>query len=295
MGRSVARADRAAGRVVQWLDEHYLGPILRVTSALIITLLPAAQAYSGTTRSGWLADVVRRFSNPAWLILFFAALVTLVPLQHYHGGSVRRRLMLALARVNGSFAGSLLSFGHKFDATKHRKLDDAQCEALCAALLHRIRDLAAIALGVEATPRLRATLAVPYSTTGTEIDAMRVWCYDETHGDRGFTVIPMVLNGDIAPGAPAAYITKEFQVISDIRRVPVAGPRPYRSILSLPLSVNGPDGKPLAVVSIDADEPNFFDDFDVAQEIRPLVSPAVTAIGLVLLSRRTKGPYVFPK
>lgn len=263
--------------------------------ALAVLLIPAAQAYSVTTRQDWAGDLLRRFSNPAWILASATAFLLTIPLQHYHGGSPRRRLLADLARVNGSFAGSLLSFGHKFDATTKRKLDDSQCESLCAALLHRIRDLTAIALEAEKRPRLRATLAVPYSTTGAEVDSLRVWCYDETHVDRGFTIIPTVLNAAVAPGAPAAYFSRESQVISDVHKVPGAGHRAYRSILSIPLPLNGLDGRPLAVVSIDASEPNFFDDSEVVQAIRPLVSPAVNAIGLVLLSRRTKGPYVFPK
>jgi hypothetical protein len=298
LGRTLTRLDRGAARTVLWLDEHlYLGSVLRVFNAVLIAIIPTAQAYSDTARTDWVGKLIKTFADPRWLGVFFLAVIVLFPLQHYHGGAPRRRLLASLARVNGSFAGSLLSFGQKTDATAKRKLDDSQCETLCAGLLHRIRDLTAIATGVESTPRLRATLAVPYSTLpGGVVDALRVWCYDETHGDRGFTTIPLVMNGSVAPGAPAAYLSGEAQVISDINLVPGAGTRPYRSILSLPLATRSDDGRPLAVVSIDADEPNFFDRKDVVEDVRPLISPVVTAIGLVLLARQKKGqPYVFPQ
>jgi hypothetical protein len=273
--------------------------MLRVLCAAAITLIPTAQAFSGTEKKGWLPEIVRGFDDPAWLAPFILGLVLLVPLQHYHEGAPTRRVLRALARVNGSFAGSLWSFGDKTDATQKRKLDDTQCEAMCAALLHRIRDFTAVALRVDST-RLRATLAVPYSTTGGTIDSLRVWCYDETHGDRGFTVIPVTMDGKVAPGAPAAYLTGAVQIIADILEVrgrpPTQRKLPYRSIVSIPLPARGPDGKPLAVVSIDADEPDFFDPSDVAEDVHPLVSPVVNAIGLVLLSRRKKGqPYEFPR
>ncbi len=51
-----------------------------------------------------------------------------------------------------------------------------------------------------------------------------------------------------------------------------------------------------AVVSVDADEPDFFDSEQVMERVYPLVTPVVNALGLVLLSRRKKGhAYEFPR
>lgn len=299
MGRKLTKLDRKLERFVAWLDLHYVGPVLRFTAGLVVVLTPFAKEYSDTRRTGWLADLLHAIDNPVWLIPFGLAVLVLIPLQHYAGGAPRIRLLRRLGRVHGSFAGSLFSFGEKIEAAKQRKLEDAQCDALCAALLHRIRDFTAIGLNAESSPRLRATLAVPYSTTGGSIDALRVWCYDETHEDRGFTIIPLVLDGKVAPGSPAAYHDGGMQIIADIRKVPgpaSARARPYISVLSIPLSAKGVDGKPLAVVSVDADEPDFFDSEQVMERVYPLVTPVVNALGLVLLSRRKKGhAYEFPR
>jgi hypothetical protein len=107
------------------------------------------------------------------------------------------------------------------------------------------------------------------------------------------------MDAKVAPGSPAAYLNGGMQIIADIRKVP--GPastqtRPYISVLSIPLPAKGSDGKPLAVVSVDADEIDFFNSEEVMERVYPLVAPVVNAIGLVLLSRRKKGnPYEFPR
>jgi hypothetical protein len=69
--------------------------------------------------------------------------------------------------------------------------------------------------------------------------------------------------------------------------------RPYRSIVSIPLQAKGNEGKPIAVVSIDADEANFFDADGVLAKVRPLVSPALNTIGFVLSFKGGEG-YEFP-
>lgn len=290
----IRRVDRALERSVIWLEDRRWTAPLRFILWVVVFSIPAAQSFALDAQDCGRLCI---FRDVRWLLLFFGAGILLLPLRHYRGGGPMRALMGELARVNGSFAGSLWSLGQKRQAAQG-KLSDGECEALCAALLHRIRDYAAVALEVKERPRLRATLAVPYSTPGSsKIDALRVWCYDETHDDRGYSVLLLRLEGSILPGAPAAYLSHEPQIIMDIAKVP--GPAaqralPYHAVLSIPLQACGPDGKPLAVVNIDADEPGFFRLEDVVLKVRPLVAPAVNAIGLVLQSRKKKGPYGFP-
>ncbi|HEV3050858.1 MAG TPA: hypothetical protein VGX50_11135 [Longimicrobium sp.] len=298
MSTAVAKADRALERGVAVLDRWHIAPALRGLCAVSIAVIPAAQAYAEATGPRWLVPILQHFGSPVWLIPLFVSLALLVPLTHYRQGGLRKRLLRQLAYINGSFAGSLLSFNEKINAINKRNLDENQCEALCASLLHRIRDYTAFALDAGPECRLRANLAVPYSATGADTDSLRVWCYDEPHSDRGWTVVPLEMNGKVAPGSPAAYCTGAVQIIDDITLVP--GPAsarvlPYRSVLSIPLDAKGADGKPLAVINIDADEPRFFDAQRVSDEVRPLVSPVITAIGLVLSSRKKGHPYGFPR
>jgi hypothetical protein len=293
--------DRPIERAVAWLDEKHVGPVIRLAAAAVVVFIPVAQAYSGVDSPIWIARALASFGDPRWLIAFVVALVVLVPMQRYHRGSPVGRVIRDLAVINGSFAGSLFSLGEKLGSRKGRKLDDAECEALCAALLHRIRDYAALTVSRNTRSRIRATLAVPYARGDdpAQIDALRVWCYDEPHEDRGFSVIPLVIDGMMAPGAPAAYLQGGLQIIRDIAEVPGGAMRravPYRSVLSFPVAAKGLDGRPLAVVNIDADAAGFFDPKQAMEEIRPLVSPVVNAIGLVLSSRRKQGAsYEFPR
>lgn len=284
-------------KTVAWLDEYYLGPILRGACLLLLAAVPSLEAWAQHQNAPKWLDT---FNSPWWLLVILGAFLGLIPLQHFHERALVSRVIDSLAQVHGSFAGSLWSLGQKVSDASRGKLEDAQCEALCSAMLHRIRDFTAIALAVGRRPKLRATLAVPYArTAGGAIDALRVWCYDETHQERGFTTIPLYTGNEVAPGAPAAYLSGALQIVADIRKVP--GPasalvRPYVSIFSIPLAARSPDGKPLAVVSVDADQAGFFDPRRVAEDVRPLVEPVVNGIGLVLLSRRKKGhPYEFPR
>ena len=124
---------------------------------------------------------------------------------------------------------------------------------------------------------------------------------DEPHADRKFTTIPLYDDkGQPLGGAPAAYLSQDLHIVEDVHRMRGghlvgASQRPYRSILSIPLSAKGLDGKPLAVINIDADEPNFFEPETVLDRVIPLLAPVVNAIGLVLRMRQQGVAYEFPK
>lgn len=293
------RVSLTTERIVAWLDRYYLGHLLRGLSAFAIAWIPTAQEFSGRRGPEWLMTIVEPFADPRWLIVFFGAILLLTVLTQYRPGSPVRRLMRSLGSINGSFAGTLESLGSKLETSPRRKLDDNQCENLCTALLHRIRDYTAVALGATDSPRLRATLAVPVFDEEAKVQCLRVWCYDEPHEVRGYTRIPMEIGGKLAPGAPTSYIERVATIVDDIREIP--GPpsnanRTYRSILCFPVPARDGNGYPLAVVSIDADEAEFFSAQRVASDVRPLISPVLSAIGLVLLSRKKKGqPYGFPR
>lgn len=298
MARPLTRVSYAVEQVVAWLDRLYIGHFLRGISAFGIAWIPTAQEFADRTGPVWLMPLVRPFANPKWLLVFLLCIVLFSLLTHYRHGAPVRRLMRNLGSINGSFAGTLESLGSKIESSARRKLDDNQCEILCTSLLHRIRDYTAVALGATESPKLRATLAVPVFDSAGKTHSLRVWCYDEPHEVRGYTLIPVEANGKLAPGSPTAYFERVATIIDDVRDVP--GPssnanRTYRSILCFPVPARDGNGYPLAVVSIDADEPNFFSADRVASDVRPLISPVLSALGLVLLSRQKKGqPYGFP-
>lgn len=279
--------DRSLQRAVGVLDQYRVGSGLRVVLGVLVVTVPAAQSFK-------IIEDVR------WMIVFLVSVLLLIPLQHYHKGAPVTRLTRRLAEVNGTFAGSIEVLGQELTSSKGRQLEEKQCKLLCIALLHRIRDYTALGLQVSEAPRLRATLSVPIAThPDGPIDALKVWCYDQTHPDAAYTCVPLYSStGATSAGAPRAYLSGAMQIIFDIDEIPgknSSKPRPYRSVVSVPLSVTGPDGKPLAVVNIDADEPGFFDARTVMTDVLPLVSPAVTAIGLALSLRKKGSAYVFPK
>lgn len=299
MSRFRSRTHLALERAVGWLDRSFLGTFLRALCALAIAWIPTAQEFADAKEPASLVRIATFFADPRWLIGFFIALTGLAVLSHYQQGTPARRLIRSLASINGSFAGTLETLGSKIESAHRRRLDDNQCENLCTALLHRIRDYTAVALEVSDSSKLRATLAVPVHDANGNIEALRVWCYDEPYLVRGYTRIPIMVDGEVAPGAPAAFSHGDVQIIKNIRDVP--GPpsntaRTYESVLCFPVPARDGNGKPLAVVSIDADEPDFFAADRVASDVRPLISPVLSAIGLVLLSRQKKGqPYAFPR
>lgn len=285
---------------VWWLDEHWhLGSTLRFICGTVMLGIPVLQSFSNAAGPGWLLPFLKPFGSPLWLLLFFPAAGALVLLNHYREGGARRRMLNSINRIAGPFSGGLDDFAQALAARQDRLLREGDSKTFCSGLLRGVSEAAKFALEAEDGPKIRATLAVPYASRGDgQIDAVRVWCYDDTHKDRHYTVIPLEIDGKLAPGAPAAYVGDAFQVIHDIRKVP--GPaaqssRPYVSVASIPVPAKGTDRKPLAIISIDADEPNFFSRPSVYSDLDPLVAPLASAIGLVLSSREGKGgSYEFP-
>jgi hypothetical protein len=281
------RLDRIVEGLVAWLDAHQLGSVLRLLFGLVVVGLPTAQSFH-IVDSKW------------WLGPFFVCAILLVPLQHYHDGSPLTRVTRQLAEVNGAFAGTIELLRQKITAGRTRKLDNTQCELLVAALLHRIRDYAAIALAAGDRAKLRATLSVPISVGADGgIDALRVWCYDQPPEQHGFSMLPLRSNGTVLAGSPAAYETGSTQIIVDVQALPPLhtkeGHEPsYRSIVSFPVPARAANGKPLAVVNLEAEAPGIFEPEAIVTRVRPFITPVVNAIGLVL-SLRKEGEYEFPR
>jgi hypothetical protein len=281
------RISRACENAVRWLEEHSVGTIARWATFVVVSAIPTLQNFH-VVESTW------------WLLPWAVALLLLFLLEHYRHGATLIRVVRGIGDINSSFGGSLDTVAHKFPAAKGC-LSEEGSQGACVGFLHRIRDFAAFAYQVGPRPHLRATLAVPIVGRGGDVQALRVWAYDEPHGNRGYTTIPLYDGrGEPLGGAPAAFVSCDIQIVEDVHRMPGghlvgATQRPYRSILSVPLSMRGPDGRPLAIVSVDADEPNFFDPETVLDRVMPLIAPVVNAIALTLRMRQPGVEYEFPK
>jgi hypothetical protein len=274
---------------VAWLDSHRgTAGTLRWVTSIGTVAIPTVKEFQVIT-SAW------------WLFPWFACLALLVPLEfHRHGTSIRQ-LIGRIGKINGSFGGALDGVTNKIPL-QSGCLSEEGSEMETRGLLHRIRDYTAVALGVETKPVLRATIAVPIiARPGDPPRALRIWAYDEPHQTRGYTTLPLYdAYGEMLPGAPSAYLLGSLWIIHDVRTLKLGttlsvANRPYRSILSVPLSARDADGRPLAVVNVDADEPNFFDPESVVDRVMPLVAPVINAIGLVLRLRLQGVPYDFPR
>ena len=278
--------DRWLESLVGWLDARRAGTPLRVISYLIVGAIP--------TGIVWIDD-----PSPWWLLPFLLALGATWILQHYHMGSIASRLTRRFGGVSATFAGAIEDLAHMVKHANRRALTDEQVRSECIALLHRIRDFAAVSLGVDDHPKLRATLAVPIADEDGVIRTLRTWCYDSTHSTRNYSSID-VYNADGTPraGSPAAYHSgiDGFSIIPDVAEMRGRKPArlPYRSVASFSVPMVGSNGKPLAVVNIDASVPRFFDTEVVGARVRPHIGPVLAAIGLVLTLRRKEGGYGFP-
>lgn len=240
-----SRVDNWSERLVVRLEEMGAAPHLRVALTAAVTLLPFLVGFSVVQE--WVTSkVVVALLAAAYLALSFGA----TELQrHRNAGKQRRQAtefeeaMDGISRACGSLGGSIGSLSEAL-FTGDRQLDENECRYFCVGLLARIRTITREVLPDAKHVRLRATLAVPiFETGGNDPDYLRVWCYDETHGDRRWTKLPIAW-----PGAPAAYLSGQPTVIDDIRKlryVPDAAGRTFRSVISIPV-VAGVTGRTLA-------------------------------------------------
>jgi hypothetical protein len=203
-----------------------------------------------------------------------------------------------ISSIQGSFAGGIDGIRLELLASRARKLGHTTALHLVAGLLRRIRDYTAVVHDCESDTRLRATLLVPVGSVGGDVEALRVWAYDDSHRDRAHTRLPLRIDDEVVAGAPRAYLLREVDVLHDVHAVerPTGlTRRAYRGILSIPLDACDPaTGCPLGVVCIDADRAGFFDSAVAVNRLHPLIAPALNTIGLVLALRNGSQPYAFP-
>lgn len=299
----IAKADHWAERVVVRSEElGAASPVRTIASALTLVIplvagFPKVQEYlKDPTRATLLAVV----------FLVIAAVGTIFQ-RHRNAAQQRRqanqfeREMDAIAAACYSLGGGIQRLNEALRQEKG-KLRDEYCRSVCVALLARIYDIAVAVMPQESGVRLRVTLAVPIVTTGVpngkgaapaegrQPECLRVWCYDRTHGDSRWSVLP--LDG---PGAGEAYRLNDVAYIPDVAKLPesvVTRGRPFRSVVSFPVT-GRPDGRPLAVVNIDSSEPDYFDSPLIAARLRPLILPGVQAIGLAIQARKEGELYVY--
>lgn len=268
-------------RLVLWLEQGGVAMPLRWTLRVAVGLLPVAAEFDLVSLTLWQSGLV--------VLLWLAAFVFLLLLEHYHEGSIAARHGREMARVQGPFAGNLENLDTKLG--RQRGLTEAECRNLCVSFLARIKDLMHVLYRVEHENRLRVTLAVPQRADNRDGEAyLRVWCYDRPYTDRHWSILSMDL-----PGAPQAYRTNRIAVVPDITQEKLATEfhmRRFKSILSIPVGGKR-DKSPCGVVNIDATEPNFFDVTYVASEVITLVQPIVQSIGITLHSRQTEENYEF--
>jgi hypothetical protein len=268
---------RAAGRLMNVLQGTFTGFVLH--------LMPVAAAV--------LSAVVGASPRKDPGVIAFIAVLLLVEraLTHLRRGSAVGGVKAQIGAVNASFAGNLDEVLREVLASRRSRLDERSSHTLCVGLLHRARHYSEAALGSQ---RLRATLAVPATDPQDGgVEGVRVWCYDEPYAERRRTFLPFGLEG-----APAAFLSRSVRIISDIRAVrgvEAREQRPYRSIVCIPILVGGPSGRALAVLNLDAKQPDAFREQDVVEKVIPLIQPTMSAIGMVLALRDERLRYEFSR
>lgn len=211
-------------------------------------------------------------------------------LARFRRGSALYQLVQSIRGINTSFAGNLDSVLAELLRDPGTRLSESRSKALCVGLLSRMRRYAELAMGCDSSRPLRATLAVPVGHHET-VEFLRTWCYDEPYHDRRWTRMPLGLEG-----APAAFQTGKVQVLADVHRVDGiedADRRPYRSVVSIPVRAGGPNGRALAVVSLDSRAPDFFRETLVEDTLIPMIQPVVNTLALVLALRKPGESYEF--
>lgn len=258
--------------------------VLQWSVAGFLLVVPVARSWNRFQSGGWLA---------AWAVVYVIDRVW----ERFRLGSYVQRATRQFARINSSVAGSIDSLAAILISSPDRQFNEEQCKHLVVGLLHRIRDYTETAMDLPEEVELRATLAVPHPDSTVPPRELRVWCYDETHGNRQWTILPLGLtDGRALPGSPTAFLSGNIQIIEDLHALDDVSAelkaRTFRSILSIPVRAGG-RGKVLAVVNLDASEPHLFTPGMVQNVIMPHIAPSVNLVALALLMRKTGEKHVF--
>lgn len=226
----------------------------------------------------------------AWIILW-ATHHTLVA---FRNRAETDNFVSGIENLNGSFAGCIEDIAFKI--SKGNKLSEQECKRSCISLLHRIRDALDVITESTSDVSIRATLAVPFMNEDESLKYLRVWCYDEPHADRQWSI----LKPDW-PGAPKAFETNKIQAVKDLQTSDLlkeadgisVTDRRFRSVVSIPVARSRSTGKPIAVVNLDATEPDYFNIENFLQQVIPVVLPIVHMIGLAILAKDASDSYSF--
>lgn len=209
----------------------------------------------------------------------------------------------ALANANDRFAGAIRQVAVRLNNSIH-VLSDDQAHLLCTTLLLCVREAAEAIIGNDRAndARMRATLAVPieHNTDGM-VSALRIWCYDFTYENRGWTRLPIDW-----PGAPRLFkgicdgtSRQPFIIVNDINaELEEAGVeihqrnRIQKSIFCMVVPSVADPSQPLGVVNIDATPAAFFDVTSM-QGIYDQINPMLRMLSFVLWSRKPGATYEF--
>lgn len=284
---ALGTATRGTTRLGRWLYRQAVGDVFMVATTIALASIPLLHSYH-----------VPVLDKIIWVWIWFFLFLIKTLRDLYTKGKITQVGESHVLEVHSAVAGSVESIAGKLTSSTDKSLGEEQTKALCAGLLHRIKDYVRYALKAKDEVRLRVTLAVPWrapSETGPL--NLRVWCYDQTYEDRRWTTLALPTGSETPlPGSPSAYVTGRTQIISDVHEIVTPHSfrdRRFRSVLSVPVHMEGPGGLPIAVVNIDATVPDFFQAKRVEEVVLPLIAPAVTLLGLVLTLRRKESKYVF--
>lgn len=246
---------------------------------LFIGGYPVAVASDFVTHTGYLI---------AGFVLWLATWTSHYGIGTYRNAATARKFAAGIEDVNSSFAGCIEDIAEGISGGG--ALSEEQCKQKCIALLHRIKDALDVITKTPPGVTVRATLAVPFLNHDGSLLYLRIWCYDETYPDRRWSR----LNPEW-PGAPKAFRTDKIEAIDDFEKLDIPGSngRRYKSAVSIPVARSRSTGKPIAVVNLDATEPDYFDIENFIRQVIPVVLPIVHMIGLAILAKDPYEPYSF--
>ena len=249
--------------------------------------------------TGYPIAVASDFVTQTWLLVVGFLIWVVIWAFHYSLGAYRNaatanNFASGIEDVNSSFAGCIEDIAYVLSGGG--TLTEEQCKQKCVALLHRIKDALDVITETAPGVTVRATLAVPSFKDDRSLEHLRVWCYDETYANRRWSI----LEPDW-PGAPKAFQTNKVQAVEDLPNSDmVMGSsntdiveRQFRSVVSVPVARSRSTGKPIAVVNLDATEPDYFDIESFIQQVIPVVLPIVHMIGLAILAKDSSDSYSF--